>query len=36
MTWEEMMNPFYSLVVEGDVDPEHVVRSKHLQVNPGG
>jgi hypothetical protein len=36
MTWEEMMNPFYSLVVERDVDPENIVRSKHLQINPGG
>ena len=30
------MNPFYSLVVEGDVDPDQIVRSKHRQVNPGG
>jgi len=36
MTWEEMMNPFYSLVIDRDVDPDQVVRSKHLQVGDGG
>ncbi len=36
MTWEEMMNPFYSVVVEGDADPRTIVKSKYLQVNPGG
>jgi hypothetical protein len=36
MTWEEMMNPFYSLVIDRDVDPNQVVRSKYLQVTDGG
>ena len=36
MTWEEMMNPFYSVVVPAGVDPGKVVRSKYLQVNGGG
>jgi hypothetical protein len=36
MTWEEMMNPFYSVVVGRDVDPTKIVRSKFVQVNPGG
>jgi len=36
MTWEEMMNPFYSIVVPKGVDPGNVVRSKYLQVGGGG
>jgi hypothetical protein len=36
MTWEEMMNPFYSLVVDKNVDPGKIVRSKYQQVNGGG
>jgi hypothetical protein len=36
MTWEEMMNPFYSVVVGPDVDPKNVVRSKYQQVGDGG
>ena len=36
MTWEEMMNPFYSVVVPVNVDPRNVVRSKHQQVGGGG
>jgi hypothetical protein len=36
MTWEEMMNPFYSVVVPAGVDPRKVVRSKYLQVGGGG
>jgi hypothetical protein len=36
MTWEEMMNPFYSVVVDQNVDPGTIVRSKYQQVNSGG
>jgi hypothetical protein len=36
MTWEEMMNPFYSVVIGKDVDPKKVVRSKYQQVGDGG
>jgi len=36
MTWEEMMNPFYSVVVPSGVDPRAVVRSKYVQVGGGG
>ena len=36
MTWEEMMNPFYGVVVDADVDPRSIVRSKHQQVEAGG
>jgi hypothetical protein len=36
MTWEEMMNPFYSVVVPKDADPAKVVRSKYVQVGGGG
>ena len=36
MTWEEMMNPFYSIVIPKDVDARNVVRSKYLQVGGGG
>jgi hypothetical protein len=36
MTWEEMMNPFYSVVVDQNVDPGTIVRSKYQQVNGGG
>jgi len=36
MTWEEMMNPFYSVVVPAGTDPSDVVRSKYLQVGGGG
>ena len=36
MTWEEMMNPFYSVVVPAGVDPRSVVRSKYQQVGGGG
>jgi hypothetical protein len=36
MTWEEMMNPFYSVVVRKGVDPRKVVRSKYQQVGDGG
>ena len=36
MTWEEMMNPFYSVVVPIGVDPRNVVRSKYQQVGGGG
>jgi len=36
MTWEEMMNPFYSVVVPIGVDPRTVVRSKYQQVGGGG
>jgi hypothetical protein len=36
MTWEEMMNPFYSVVVPIGVDPRGVVRSKYQQVGGGG
>jgi len=32
MTWEEMMNPFYGVVVGKDVDPKTIVHSKYLQV----
>ena len=36
MTWEEMMNPFYSVVVPADTDPKKIVRSKYQQVGGGG
>jgi hypothetical protein len=36
MTWEEMMNPFYGVVVSSDADPRNVVRSKYSQVGNGG
>jgi hypothetical protein len=36
MTWEEMMNPFYGVVVSSDADPRKVVRSKYSQVGNGG
>jgi hypothetical protein len=36
MTWEEMMNPFYSVVVPAGTDPRNVVRSKYAQVGGGG
>jgi hypothetical protein len=36
MTWEEMMNPFYGVVVGKDVDPKTIVHSKYLQVGGGG
>jgi hypothetical protein len=36
MTWEEMMNPFYSVVIPAGVDPRSVVRSKYVQVGGGG
>src|SRR6202043_2398107 len=32
MTWEEMMNPFYGVVVGKDVDPKSIVHSKYSQV----
>jgi hypothetical protein len=36
MTWEEMMNPFYSVVVPRDADPRTIVRSKYRQVDGAG
>ena len=36
MTWEEMMNPFYGVVVGKDVDAKTIVHSKYLQVGGGG
>ena len=36
MTWEEMMNPFYGVVVGTDADPKKIVRSKYVQVGGGG
>jgi len=36
MTWEEMMNPFYGLVVPRDTDSKSVVHSKYVQVGGGG
>ena len=36
MTWEEMMDPFYSVVVPRGTDPTKVVRSKYVQVGSGG
>src|SRR5215831_5220273 len=36
MTWEEMMNPFYGVVISIDADSKNVVRSKYLQVGGGG
>ena len=36
MTWEEMMNPFYGVVVSTGVDPNNVVHSKYVQVGGGG
>jgi hypothetical protein len=36
MTWEEMMNPFYSVLVDPDVDPRTIVRSRYQQVGGGG
>jgi hypothetical protein len=36
MTWEEMMNPFYSVVVPAGTDASKVVHSKYLQVGGGG
>ena len=36
MTWEEMMNPFYGVVVGKDVDPKAIVHSKYVQVGGGG
>ena len=36
MTWEEMMNPFYSVVVPKDANPRTIVRSKYQQVGGGG
>jgi hypothetical protein len=36
MTWEEMMNPFYSVVVPADADPAKIVRSRYQQVGGGG
>jgi hypothetical protein len=35
MTWEEMMNPFYSVVVPKDADPRKIVRSRYAQVGGG-
>ena len=36
MTWEEMMNPFYGVVVDKDADPHKLVKSKYVQVGGGG
>jgi hypothetical protein len=36
MTWEEMMNPFYGVVVGKDADPKKIVHSKYVQVGGGG
>jgi hypothetical protein len=36
MTWEEMMNPFYGVVVPSDTDPDKIVHSKYVQVGGGG
>ena len=36
MTWEEMMNPFYGVVVPLNTDPGKIVRSKYQQVGGGG
>jgi hypothetical protein len=36
MTWEEMMNPFYGVVVSPDADPGKIVHSKYVQVGGGG
>jgi hypothetical protein len=36
MTWEEMMNPFYGVVVPKDADPRKLVKSKYVQVGGGG
>jgi hypothetical protein len=36
MTWEVMMNPFYSVVVPADANPRGIVRSKYQQVGGGG
>ena len=36
MTWEEMMNPFYGVVVPKDADPRKLVKSKYVQVGDGG
>lgn len=36
MTWEEMMNRFYGVVVPADADPSKIVRSKYVQVGGGG
>jgi len=36
MTWEEMMNPFYGVVVAKDADPKNIVHSKYVQVEGGG
>jgi hypothetical protein len=36
MTWEEMMNPFYGVVVDANANPQNIVRSKYSQVGGGG
>jgi hypothetical protein len=36
MTWEEMMNPFYGVVVSAGSDPDKIVHSKYVQVGGGG
>jgi hypothetical protein len=36
MTWEEMMNPFYGVIVDPGVDPRTIVRSTYQQVDAGG
>jgi hypothetical protein len=36
MTWEEMMNPFYGVVVGKDADPRKIVHSKYVQVGDSG
>jgi hypothetical protein len=36
MTWEAMMNPFYSVLVDPDVDPRTIAGSKDQQIGGGG
>ena len=36
MTWEEMMNPFYGVVVDANTDPRTIVHSTYVQVAGGG
>jgi hypothetical protein len=36
MTWEEMMEPFYGVVVAVDADPDKIVRSKYEIGGNGG
>jgi len=36
MTWEEMMSPFFGVIVDSTVDPTTVLKLKGLTVNGTG